>query len=100
MAINPLKKIETLADKQADTVKLIESQLLHSYKQLSKLVYQNPHKLTVEQVVAAMSPEDAVKLRQLAILVKSIINHTNPGTITDHIPTIEVNMPENLFPEV
>lgn len=105
-AIIGLRRPDTLAEKQsitkADMQKLLGEtavQVNSAYRRLYALVYQNQFGLTPQQVAAALSEQESVQLRTQAILIKSLINHLLPGTISDIVPEATITLPDPLFPE-
>lgn len=110
MTLNPvvigLQKAATLEEKQAivrvNLVRLISQvapQLNSAYVQMMRMVYQHPE-LTPAEAVGALTDAEKVELRQIAIVVKAMLNFFRAGTINDIIPDVTITMPEDLFPEV
>lgn len=111
MAFDPFElgktDLSTTAAKQAAARRKLDAlvgnktrQLLFTYNELMKQVYENLLGLTTQEVAATLSPEDSVQIRRLAILFKSLINTVSPGKVGDFIPEATITMPANLFPEV
>jgi hypothetical protein len=104
---NPLTTVEntdkrTPAKKEADQIGNVfrqsATQLLQTYKNLMRLVYQNPS-AKKEDIVACFSNEELLAMRQWACITKTILNRAKPGTIVDIIPEVTITFPEKLFPE-
>ncbi len=88
----PKQPLKSVCDTIRLKVQQSSNNLLASYLTIQEIVQANPY-YTPEEIATALGADDAQELQRQAILCKTHINASKPGTIADTVPEAQITMP-------